>query len=66
MANRRSCCVSTIVTGITAITDNSRVGVVGIGWQKTYRCMTGVTFSDSDDMVGVLTYGYSIVMASRA
>ena len=64
MARRRSCCVSTIVTENTAITHHSRVGVIRVGWQKTYRCMTGIAFSDSDDMVGVLTYGDSIVMAS--
>ena len=57
MANRRFCCDRTIVTGIAAVIDNGRVGVVGIGWQKTYRRMTGTAFNDSDDMVGVLTYG---------
>ena len=65
MTNRRSCCGSSIVTGITAVTDNGRVGVVRVSWQKTYRRMTGIAFSGSDDMVGALTYGYRIVMASR-
>ena len=64
MANRRPRCDSTVVTGITAVAYDDRVGVVGIGRQKTYRRMTGIAFGVSDDMVDVFTYGYSIVMAS--
>ena len=54
------------MAGITAITDNGRVGVVGVGRQKTVCGMTGTTFSVGNYMAFVLTCGYSAVVATRA
>ena len=64
MAIRRSRCSGTIVTGITAVTYNGGVGMVGIGWQKTCCCMTVAAFSIGCYMELMLTYGDSAVMAS--
>ena len=45
------------MAGIAAVADNSRVGVVGIGRQKTDSGMTVTAFSVGNDMVFVHTCG---------
>lgn len=52
------------MAGITAITDNGRVGMVGIGRSKTDSSMTVTTFSVSNYMTFVLTCGYSAGVAT--
>ena len=64
MANRLPRCGATIVTGIAPVTYNGRVGVVGIGWQKTCCSMTVTAFSIGCYMEVMLTFGDSAVMAS--
>jgi hypothetical protein len=49
---------------ITTIADNSRVGVVGIGRQKTDSGMTVTAFSIGNDMVFVHTCGYTTGVAT--
>jgi hypothetical protein len=61
-----SCLVScgNPMAGITTIADNSRVGVVGIGRQKTDSGMTVTAFSVGNDMVFVHTCGYTTGVAT--
>ena len=54
------------MTGITAIADNSWIGVVGVGRRKTVRGMTGTTFSIGNYMAFILALGHRVVVATRA
>ena len=54
------------MAGITAISHDGRVGVVGVGRQKTDCGMTVTAFSVGSYMAFMLTRGYGAVVATGA
>jgi len=63
-----SCLVScgNSMAGITPVTNNGRVGVVGVGRQKTDSGMTETAFNVCSYMAYVLTFRHSAVVATGA